>query len=97
MRRNVERAIRDKLMAGNLVVRRLQLQPPCGLGSTDKSQTSLGRKAVLRVVDVDGPLPSTSSSSFVSISTSSVVDKSVPRHSSMTFVRYCLYGSFADF
>jgi len=54
---------------------------PCvGLGSawdTDKVKRVLEGKAVLRVVDVDGPFPSTSSAASVPASTV-VVDKNVP-------------------
>ena len=51
-----------------------------GLGSgwdTDKVKRVLEGKAVLRVVDVDGPFPSTSSAASVPASTL-VADKSVP-------------------
>jgi len=56
--------------------------PGVGLGSgwdTDKVKRVLEGKAVLRVVDVDGPFPSTSSAAAASVPASTVVaDKSVP-------------------
>ena len=55
---------------------------PCvGLGSawdTDKVKRVLEGKAVLRVVDVDGPFPSTSSSAASVPASTLVADKSVP-------------------